>query len=279
MVRAIGTVPRRQLARQLKQLRERAGLTLEVAAQKLECSSSRLSRYETAHQVADVHWVRGMLDLYDAGDRWEELLALARLARQPGWWRTYGLDDRGYVPLEAAASLVRQFNPMVVPGLLQTPEYARALFRTVLVPMDDEQREREIEIRSIRQRRLLAEEHPLELAAILDESVLHRPVGGPKVLRGQLEHLLMAAELDTVTLRVLPTAVGEHAGLDGGFILLSFGDLDEPDIVYIEPVTGSVHIDKAEVVDRCRVVFDRLRTAALSPADSMALLERLAAQA
>lgn len=278
MARPIGTVPRRQLGRQLKQLRKQAGLSLDEAAKKLDCSSSRLDRYETGQQVADVMWVRGMLDLYGVSESWEPMLALSRLAKQPGWWRAYGLNDRGYVPLEASATLVREFNPMVVPGLLQTPEYARALSGMAVLPMSDERVERDVEVRTIRQRRLLAEDHPLELETIMDETVLHRPIGDAKVLRAQLEHLLMMAEVDTVTLRVLPTGIGAHPGLDGGFILLSFADLDEPDIVYVEPLTGSLHIDRAQVVTRCRLAFDRLRSAALDPADSMALVERVAAQ-
>lgn len=278
MARPIGTVPRRQLGRQLRQLRREAGLSLDEAAKLLECSSSRLDRYETGQQVADVHWVRGMLDLYGASEGWDQMLALTRLAREPGWWRQYGLNDRGYVPLEASATLVREFNPMVVPGLLQTPEYARALSGMAVVLMSDGRVERDVEVRTIRQRRLLAEDHPLELETIMDETVLHRPIGDAKVLRAQLEHLLMMAEVDTVTLRVLPTDVGAHPGLDGGFILLSFADLDEPDIVYVEPLTGSLHIDRAQVVTRCRLAFDRLRSAALDPADSLALVERVAAQ-
>lgn len=278
MARPIGTVPRRQLGRQLKQLRKQAGLSLDEAAKKLDCSSSRLDRYETGQQVADVMWVRGMLDLYGVSESWEPMLALSRLAKQPGWWRAYGLNDRGYVPLEASATLVREFNPMVVPGLLQTPEYARALSGMAVLPMSDERVERDVEVRTIRQRRLLAENHPLELETIMEESVLHRPIGDAKVLRAQLEHLLMMAEVDTVTLRVLPTGIGAHPGLDGGFTLLSFADLDEPDIVYVEPLTGSVHIDRVQVVTRCKLAFDRLRSAALDPAGSLALVERVAAQ-
>jgi hypothetical protein len=188
------------------------------------------------------------------------------------------LNDRGYVPLEASATLVREFNPMTIPGLLQTPEYARALSGMAVIPMSDERVERDVEVRSVRQRRLLAEERPLRLDAVVEESVLHRPIGDAKVLRAQLEHLLIMAEVDTVTLRVLPTDLGAHPGLDGGFTLLSFADLDEPDIVYVEPLTGSLHIDRVPVVTRCRLAFDRLRSAALDPADSMALVERVAAQ-
>lgn len=122
-----------------------------------------------------------MLDLYDAGEGWDQMLALARLAREPGWWRQYGLNDRGYVPLEASATLVREFNPMTIPGLPRTPEYARALSGMAVIPMSDERVERDVEVRSVRQRRLLAEDRPLELNAITDEPELRRPIGDAKV--------------------------------------------------------------------------------------------------
>jgi transcriptional regulator with XRE-family HTH domain len=279
MAEPVGTAPRRQLARQLRMLRERSGLTLEAAAARLEFSTSKLSRIENGQQVVDVHWVRSMLDLYDAGTCWEQLLDLARQARQPGWWRAYGLNDRGYVPLEAGASLVREFTITVVPGLLQTADYARALFRSATRSLDAAQIEREVEVRMIRQRRLLAEDNPLRLEAIVDEAVLHRPVGGRTVLRTQLDHLIIAAELDTVTLRVLLTEKGEHPGLDGGgFTVLTFAERSEPDLAYIEHVGGAVHIEKADEVARCTLAFDHLRSAALSPADSVSLLERATAR-
>lgn len=277
MGRSAGSVPRRQLARQLRLLRERSSLTQDEAAVQLDFSASKLGRIENGQQDIDVHWVRSMLDLYNAPEDWSRLISLARLARQRGWWRGYGLDDRGYVPLEASATLVREFNVTVVPGLLQTAEYARALFGSKLVSATEQEHDREVQVRMVRQRRLSAGDNPLEFVAILDESVLHRPVGGPVVLRGQLESLVTAAELDTVTLHVLPTQVGEHPGLDGGFTLLGFGDLREPDLAYIEHVAGSVHLEKDEEVSRCTLAFERLRSAALSPSDSVELIERVLA--
>jgi hypothetical protein len=138
--------------------------------------------------------------------------------------------------------------------------------------------ERDVEVRMIRQRRLLDEDNPLRLEAIVDESVLHRPVGGRDALREQLDHLIIVAELDTVALRVLPTREGEHPGLEGGFAVLTFADLREPDLAYIEHVSGAVHIEKADDVVRCTLAFDDLRSAALSPADSVALVEHAAAR-
>jgi transcriptional regulator with XRE-family HTH domain len=272
-------VRRRQLGRALRELREQARLTVEAAAPLLEWSSSKLSRIENGQQLVDVHGVKSMLDLYDAGgDRWTELIELTRLARQHGWWRAYGLDDSGYVPLEAEATLVRDYTLGYVPGLLQTEDYARALFDTAVIRRSKEKLENEVEVRMFRQRRLTDEDDPLELVAIVDESVLHRPIGGREVMRGQLARLVEAAALDRVTLQVLPLRVGARPALAAGFILLSFGELGMPDLVYLEHPMGSVQLEKEADVATATMVFDRLRSLALSPADSVALVREVAEQ-
>lgn len=273
--RSVAHVRRRQVARRLREAREAAGLTLEAAAARLDCSTSKLSRIETADQRVDVHWVRSMMDLYEiAGPDWTELLELTRVSRARGWWRNHGLDDRGYVPLESEASLVRTFDAMYLPGLLQTEDYTRALFRRSTRRRTDAELEREVTVRMIRQQRLTADD-PLELVAIVDESALHRPFGGPEVLRAQLLRLAEAAALPTVTFQVLPR--GTTVTVDGAFTVLSFGDLGEPDLVYVEYHQGGSHIDKAELVAASRLAFDRLRSEALSPIDSVELVRRLAA--
>jgi len=217
-----------------------------------------------------------MLDLYGVTiDEWEPYLALCRQGAMHGWWRDFGLADRGYVALEAAATRVRSFEMGLVPGLLQTPEYTRALFEAAVAPPPVEQWERQLQVRMLRQRRLYCEDDPLELVTVLDEAAVRRPVGGAEVHREQLEHLVIAAELDTVTLQIVPTEVGAHSSLYGGFTLLSFPDPDEPELAYVEHLTGSSHIEKAGVVERCSMAFERLRTVALSPAESLDLVERL----
>jgi transcriptional regulator with XRE-family HTH domain len=269
-------VRQRQLGRTLRELREEAGLTLEEAAPRLDWSTRKLSRIEIAQQSIDVHGVRSMLDLYGVGgERWTAIIELTREARQRGWWRAYGLDDRGYIGLETEASLVRDFTLAYVPGLLQTADYARALFRSSLIRRTDAELDRYVTVRMIRQERLTSLEHGLELVAIVDESVLSRPVGNPGVMRAQLAHLVAAADEPTVTFQVLPTGVGAHPGLDGAFTLLSFSELGEPDMAYVEHPMGAVHLEKESDVARATLVFDRLRSAALSPTDSVALIQRL----
>jgi transcriptional regulator with XRE-family HTH domain len=278
-VRSGALVRRRQLARILREMRQKAGLTIEAAAPQLDFSPSKLSRIENAHQGVDVHVVRTMMDVFGVGgDRWNEILTLTREASAKGWWRAYGLDDQGYVPLEAEASAVREYTVNYLPGLLQTADYARALFETSLHAGSQAVRENDVAVRMIRQQRLRDPENPLTLVAVIEEAAVRRVIGGADVMCAQLAHVVAAAELDTVTVQVLPADVRAHPGATGAFIVLSFDGLGEPDIGYVEHPMGSIHIEKAEDVARGRVVFDQLRSLALSPDESVALIERVAVQ-
>jgi transcriptional regulator with XRE-family HTH domain len=270
-------IRRRVLARQLRLLREQSGLTLEQAAPKLDFSVSKLSRIENAQVVIDVHWVKSMLDVYDVGGaRWNELLDLAREAQRPGWWRAYGLGNNSYIAFETEAVRIQDFTPLYVPGLLQTADYARALMIAVPVRRTPEQLEQEIAARMHRQHRLTSAEDPLRLVAVVDESVLHRPVGGAEVMRAQLDHMAALAQLDSVTLHVLPSTVGAHAALVSGFIILHFGELGEPDMAYVEHALGALTLDKDGEVARARLAFERVLSDALDPVESEALIRRLA---
>ncbi|WP_212612787.1 helix-turn-helix domain-containing protein [Pseudonocardia hierapolitana] len=270
-------VRRRVLARQLRLLREEAGFTLEEAAPKLDFSVSKLSRIENAQILIDVHWVRGMLDLYDVGgDRWTELVELAREANQPGWWKAYGLGNNSYIAFETEARRVHIFSLGYVTGLLQTADYARALMVAVPVRRTQEQLDNEVAARVYRQQRLTSADNPLQLVTVIDESALHRTVGGAEVRQAQLDHLITLAGLDTVTLHVLPASAGAHAGLASGFTILHFGDLGEPDMAYVEHSLGALSLDKAGDVARARLTFERLSSDALDPAESLVLIRRLA---
>jgi hypothetical protein len=270
-------VRRRQLARQLRVLRERAGLTLEAAAPKLDWSASKLSRIENAQQQVDVHGVRSMLDLYRVvGDDWEELLDLCRESRQKGWWRAYGLGDDAYVGFENEASAVFDFTLSYVPGLLQTAEYARAILKTVEMRRNRQQLSNFVAVRVIRQQRLTSTEHPLKLVAVIDEAALHRVVGNKRIHAAQLHRLIQAAELDAVSLQVLPASIGAHAAMTSPFTILRFETIGEPDIAYVEHTFGSLIIEKNAEVQRARLLFDQLRSDALSPEDSIALIRQLA---
>jgi transcriptional regulator with XRE-family HTH domain len=270
-------IRRRVLARQLRLMREEAGLTLEQAAPKLDFSVSKLSRIENAQVVIDVHWVKSMLDVYDVGgDRWARVMELARETQQPGWWRAYGLGNTDYVAFEAEAIRVNDFTLGYVPGLMQTADYTRALMTAVPTGRTNEEIEKAVAARMYRQRRLSSAENRLELRAVVDESVLHRPVGGPEVLRSQLRHLAVLAELETVVLQVIPTAAGAHAGLASGFTILNFGNLGEPDIAAVEHSLGALILDKEGAAARARLTFERVLADALDPSESLAVVRRLA---
>ncbi len=273
------SIRRRILARRLRELREQAGYTLEEAAPLLDSSMSRLSRIENGQQRADVHLVKSMLDLFDVGGaQWTELLDLAREIAKPAWYRAYGLGDNSYVGYETEATQVQEYAAGFVHGLFQVPDYSRALYEVSPLPRSVEERERDLEVRRIRQERLGSDDHPLEFVAILDESALRNPVGGRAVHRAQLEHLLIVSELPRVSFQVLPAGRGAHPSLESGFFVLSFGTLGEPDMAYVEHALGATHLWKEPEVTLARLKFDRLRTLALSPGESRDLIRRVAGE-
>ena len=219
-----------------------------------------------------------MLDLYQEAERWEELLDLTREARGRGWWRAYGVGDNSFVSFEAEAVHEREYTVDFVPGLLQTADYSRALFVASAVRRSADQLAGDVAVRMIRQHRLTSTTTPIALDAVINEDVLHRPVGGSEVLREQLGRLTEAAELDSVQLRVLPRTVGAHVAMGSGLVVLNFGDLGEPDVAYIEHALGSLLVEKEREVERAKLSFERLRSDALSPELSLALIRRTADQ-
>jgi transcriptional regulator with XRE-family HTH domain len=268
------TFRRRRLARRLREMREQAGLTLEEAAPKLDKTRSALGRIETGATKADVHLIRSMMDIYDHYD--PDLVDLVREANRPGWWTKYNIEDMGYISMETEAAAVLEFSIVNIPGLLQTEEYMRALFAARNMRRNREQMANVVAARLHRGRRLTDEESPLQLVAIIDEAALRRMVGGAKVMRDQLGHLIMLSELSTVSVQVLPNDAGAHPSMDGAFIILTFPENEDPSVLYVEHINGSLQIEKPEEVAEARLVFDRLRSEALSPSDSVAFIERVA---
>jgi transcriptional regulator with XRE-family HTH domain len=275
-------VHRRQLGAELRRLRRAAGLNVEDAARALGCSQPRISRIETGKggAVAKPADVRTLCDLYGVTDqRQVELLVgmLTVVNQQRGWWEDFesvlpsGLEV--YVGLESDARAERGWEPLLVHGLLQTKEYARAVFL-----MGGSNRPHDIDdlvhVRTERQKLLTREETRLELWAILDEAVIRRPIGGTAVMRDQLRHLSDVTDLPNVTVQVIPLATGGNPGLSGPFSMLEFED-DSP-VVYVESQAGNLYLEKKHDVRRYASTFDLLRAMALSPADSAALLFRAA---
>jgi hypothetical protein len=253
-------------------MRESAGLSLDQAAAKLDKKRSALHRIETGVTKADVHFVRSAMDIYDEYD--PDLLDQTREAAMPPWFRAYGIWHMGYVDVETFAVAVKEFPGLNLPGLLQTEDYIRAMLgrgghRTA------EQIANDVKVRLIRQDRLSSEENPLELAAVIDEAALRRDVGGSEVMRAQLRHLTLVTELPTVDLQVLPLDAGVHSSMNGAFIVLEFPQPQDPEMLYIEYPTGALHIEDEEEVTEAKLKFESLRSEALSPGDSLALIERI----
>jgi hypothetical protein len=250
-------------------------MTLTEAAPKLDKTRSALGRIEKGETAADVHVVRTMMDVYDLYE--PDLIDLAREAMRPGWWVAYGIRDRGFIGLETEASDSLELSLMYVPGLLQTEAYMRAVFGTGKVKWTKKQFENQVTTRLIRQRRLVDEDAPLTLSAILDETVLRKPIGGREVMRAQLRSLLKSAELGTVNIQVIPDEVGEHEGMDGAFTVLEFREPEDPNLLYVEYPTGGIHVEKNEEVTEARLLFGKLRLVALPPAESLAFIESVVA--
>jgi len=276
------TVRLRRLGMELRVLREAAGLNSQQAAEELGCSQSKISRVETGKSPVSVRDVRDLLGLYQVTDReqCERLLGLARDSRQRGWWAEFGswlpsgFDT--YAGMEAATASVRAYQAQLVHGLLQTEDYARALLRALRVEDTRESVEKLVEFRMARQAQLTRAESPLRLWVIFEEEVLKRPVGGSAVMQAQLQRILEAAEEPTITIQVLPTDRGAHAGLDGSFSVFEFPDPGDPDVAYVGGPIGTVFIEKNEDVKRFATRFDHLRAAALDIGESADLIAHVA---
>ena len=272
-------IRKRALGRRLRELREAAGLTLEVAAPRLDWSTSTLSRIETGQQAPHVHGVRSMLDLYGAGGPvWSELVAMAREVRQKGWWRAHGIGNDSYVAFENEASSVLDCNVDYVPGLLQVPAYRRALLAASITRRTRESVEAAVVVRAIRQQRLTSAEDPLEVVAVVDESVLHRRVvagsDSRAVMRRQLERLLAVAEQPNVTVQVLPFAAGLPPVTAGSFSVLESRATGTADVVYLENKTRIFFLDTEAEVHRYDRAFDMVSEMALDPDESAAVVRR-----
>lgn len=262
---------RRKLARRLRRMREQAGLSIEEAAALLDKHRNALYRIEAGETKVDVHLARTMMDVYDHYA--PDLLDQVRHALEPGWWTTYGVRNMGYVDVETEAAGVREVALVNIPGLLQTEDYARAVLEARALNWTKSELAGHVKVRMVRQERLTSQENPLYLTALIDETALRQHIGGGRVMQNQLEHLIMAAGLDTVDLRVLPLTLGAHAGQDGAFTLLDFPDPEDPSLLYISYATGALHSEDPEQVSRATVLFNNLLGRALAPDESVVLIE------
>ncbi|MFE0028416.1 helix-turn-helix domain-containing protein [Amycolatopsis sp. NPDC059021] len=264
---------RRQLGRTLQKLRKAAGFSQEDAGKPLRISSSKLSRIEQGH-IPGYNDFLALLDRYGViTSDYDEYIRMFDHAKEKGWWHAFGLDDRGFVSVEAEASWIRNYELGYVPGLLQTESYMRTIFESARVPYEGERLENEIAVRLRRQLRL-TNEPVLRVHAIVDETALRRKCCD----RTQLLKLVEMSDLPSVRLQVIPQTVDAHSGMYGNFILTGFPDPAEPDLCYVEYGFGSLQIEDEHEVYAAKLMFDYLADLALDEQDSRTLIERMIAE-
>jgi hypothetical protein len=266
-------VPLRRLSQELVRLRKTAGLTVDQVTVALDWSTGRLTYMERGKwQRADVGNVEQLLNLYEVeGGERESLLNLARQSRVKGWWAAYrDLFPASLPGFEEAATWIRTYESNVVPGLLQTEDYAKAIVRGFLGDVIDPTIiERKAEARRARQQ-ILERDQPSELWAIIDEAALLRLVGGAEVMCRQIHHLIEMAAWPHITIQILPNSAGAHAGLDGGaFVILDFAATADRSLVYLGGATASLFLEKPEDVQGYNLIFSRMMTSELTPDESV----------
>ena len=273
------TVRRMIVGAHLRRLREEKGITRSDAGYTIRASESKMSRLELGRVAFKERDISDLLVYYGVTDpeQRDQVLRLVREANRPSWWREF--DDvmpqyfQNYIGLEEAATTLRTYEIHFVPGLLQTPEYARAVLSSTVPPLTGRDLDRAVTLRLTRQQ-VLEREHPLTVWAVVDEAALRRRIGGATTHRAQLEHLVELAERPGIALQVLPTETGLHVG-GGPFSILRFADPELPDVVYVESLVGASYVDKSEHVERYAEVMNRLSVESLTPDESVAFIRKL----
>ncbi|MEU3352516.1 helix-turn-helix transcriptional regulator [Streptomyces sp. NPDC037389] len=278
--RQMPTVRLRRLAAELRRLRAGADLTREDVTGQTGINTATLYRIETARVRPQQRTLVALLDLYGVrGSQRDEVLALSQGASAQGWLRPYHSElpeeYTAYISFEAEARAVRNYESLFVPGLLQTEDYARAVIKGVLPMASTREIEQRVQARVERQA-VLGNSDPLHLWAIMDEAALRRMVGDRDVMHKQLRHLTAAAREPHMTLQVIPFGAGAHAGMPGSFVLMSFPEAEDPEIVYIDSMAGDLFLEAEADIRRYGAIFDNLRAVALSPDDTSNLIAALA---
>jgi transcriptional regulator with XRE-family HTH domain len=278
---AHGSIDRRRLGIELRRLRESKNHTLEQVKAEFGWSTSKVSRMERGLVPVSPADLKHLIRFYDVKDQkvMDGLLALASGTRGRDWWHRY--DDviprqfSTYLGFEAAASSVHTYEGSVVPGLLQTAKYARALVDAVGDAQNEEEAARRVEAREYRQQ-ILTGDHAPRLHAIVDEAVLHRLVGGRAVMHEQLRHLAEAAQRTNLIVQVVPFAAGAHRAMEGGFIILRFADAEDGDVVSVDLRTRSLYLDDADEVEAYRDAWESVLAAAANPMQSLHMISTAA---
>jgi transcriptional regulator with XRE-family HTH domain len=273
------TVKRRRLGAELRRLRHAAGLTIEDVARLTVWSASKISRVETGRVGILPSQIERLLERYGVSKAEADALAdLARQASQRGWWHEYTdvLPDwfSVYIGLENDASALYSYEVEVIPGLLQTESYARAVMAAFPTPDTPDEIDRAVAMRLERQKRLDGMS-PLRLHTIINEGALRREVGGEEVMQEQLDKITCMADLENIIVQVLPFSAGAHAGMSTHFSVLEFPNPDEQRVVYLDNMTSALYMEKLKEVGRYRLAFDKMRAVSLPPDESVRLIKRI----
>ncbi|MFJ6623102.1 helix-turn-helix transcriptional regulator [Kitasatospora sp. NPDC091335] len=277
------SVYRRQLASRLKELRDAKELTLSEVAEVVEVNQSSLSRIENGDRGTTPVLVKALLDCYEVTDpvEREDILDLVRAdqAQRQQWWKKYSAvinttQYGGYLALESSATSFRSYEPQLMPGLLQTADYARQVITEMRVDLTAKQVDALVTVRMERQEKVLGREDAPKLWAVIDEAAIRRIEGNRAVLKGELEHLLDVAPRTNITVQLLPFSAGFHPGLYGSFMLMGFPE-PNPDVVWVENLTNSVYFEGSEDVERYTEVFDHLRARALGPPETRSQINKI----
>ncbi|MEV6618728.1 helix-turn-helix transcriptional regulator [Streptomyces sp. NPDC051051] len=275
------TVRRRRLGQELRRLREDKGMTAEQVADRLLVSQSKISRLENGRRSISQRDVRDLCGVYEVEDQRivDSLMQMAKDSRQQGWWHAFGdVPYSVYIGLETDAASLRVYDPQVVPGLLQTRQYAETLISGALPETAAAEIEKRVQVRMRRQERISAEENPLRLWTVMDEAALRRVVGNKSLMRDQLEHLVEQSRLPHVTVQVIPFEMGAHPGLNGQYAILEFPDAADSSVVYIEGVTSDLYLEKPNDVQKYSVMYEHLRAQALNVDQSRRFIADIAKQ-
>ncbi len=269
------TVRRRRLGAELRRLRELRQMTAEEVAGRLMVSQSKISRLENGRRSISQRDVRDLCDVYEVTDERIRagLMEMARESRQRGWWHDFGdIPYSVYIGLEAEASSIRAYESSFIPGLLQTREYAEAVVAGTQPDTDPGAIKRRVDVRLKRQDRIYGEDQLGSLWVVIDEAVLRRAVGSPAVMADQLDQLLTLSQRANINLQVIPFDYGAHPGMTGTFSLMEFPESADSTVVYFEGVTSDLYLEKDADVRRYTNLYDHLRAAALSVAESRSLI-------
>ena len=266
------TVRLRRLAAELRRLRSAAGLSREQVEEQTGVNEGTLYRIETARARPQKRTLVALLDLYGVDETVKtDLVELSRSADGQGWSRPYQWQLPGeyaaYISFEAEARAVHNYESLFIPGLLQTPDYARALSAGVLPGATEAEIEERVQARAERQK-LLEGDDALSLWAVVDEAAVRRVVGDRRVMAAQLEHVVSMTRRPNVTVQVIPFDAGAHPGMPGSFVHMEFRDEGDPDLVYVDTLAGDIFLEAEDDLRRYRSMFDHLRAAALSPTRS-----------